>query len=246
MRCSLTFVPMVDYFNCVYSLRKGIIKMKKLTLKQLKTAGSVIEKNSKIPASNWSIPASICKTGGKLREIEGTPCNSCYALRIEKRWKSAGKAWADNYDLFLKHLREKKLDQWAVYMAEQINRIYKKTGRPYHRWFVSGDLQSVTMLDTIKRVCELTPNINHWLPTQERNIVKNSKTPTPDNLVIRISASKIDGRLPDYPYTSGVNREKDNVVSGAVECNAYKNNGECGDCRACWSKDVPSISYPLH
>ena len=40
-----------------------------MLVKLQKEYAIVRENNSKIPASNWSIPASVCKTGGKLRQV---------------------------------------------------------------------------------------------------------------------------------------------------------------------------------
>ena len=30
------------------------------------------------------------------------------------------------------------------------------------------------------------------------------------------------------------------------ECPAYKQDGECGSCRACWSREVKQVSYKEH
>ena len=30
------------------------------------------------------------------------------------------------------------------------------------------------------------------------------------------------------------------------ECPAYKQDGECGSCRACWSRKVKQVSYKEH
>ena len=100
------------------------------------------------------------------------------------------------------------------------------------------------MLDCIKAVASETPEIKHWLPTQERAFVKASKYETPSNLTIRISASMVDGKLPNYENTSSVNKSKGDYQG--TECKAYKQNGECRDCRACWDSEVSNISYPLH
>ena len=82
------------------------------------------------------------------------------------------------------------LTAWVDAMTFQILRYNTDL---HHRWFDSGDLQSVEMLRAICNVCALTPQIKHWLPTQERAIVQEFKRSNtiPANLVIRISASKI-------------------------------------------------------
>jgi len=215
-----------------------------MLVKIQETYAIVRANNSKIPASNWSIPASLCKTGGKLRNVKGSPCASCYALRIEKFRTSVSKGWHNNLNKFDRAVENGEGNQWVEAMVLQIRKHAKKSGNPYHRWFVGGDLQSIEMLDHIKTVASRTPEIKHWLPTQERGFVKDSNCTTPGNLVIRVSASMIDGKLPKYHTTSSVNRFKGDYQGS--ECNAYKQNGECQDCRACWSSEVANISYPLH
>ena len=36
----------------------------------------------------------------------------------------------------------------------------------------------------------------------------------------------------------------DNV--NAFVCGAYSRDGKCGDCRACWDKNVKVVAYPAH
>ena len=59
----------------------------------------------------------------------------------------------------------------------------------YFRWFDSGDLQSVDHLQKIVEIAKRLPQVQFWLPTQERNIItKFLKTDTiPSNLIIKIS-----------------------------------------------------------
>lgn len=35
-------------------------------------------------------------------------------------------------------------------------------------------------------------------------------------------------------------------LDGAMLCNAATNDGKCGDCRACYSRDVPVVAYLAH
>jgi hypothetical protein len=157
-------------------------------------------------------------------------------------------------------------------MAFQIKRGCNKLGIFHHRWFDSGDLQSVEMLHAIVLCCLETPEIKHWLPTREAKIVQTYRKRhglEPDNLVIRVSATMIsDKPIKGHSHTSTVHKHKETVHG--KECLAYRTNkdnivvdletfkvmtrpekkeqdfGHCGDCRACWSRDVANISYPLH
>ena len=38
-------------------------------------------RTKKMPGLSYSLPAWECKTGSKLREIKGSVCASCYALK---------------------------------------------------------------------------------------------------------------------------------------------------------------------
>jgi hypothetical protein len=132
-------------------------------------------------------------------------------------------------------------EQWAQAMAFQILR-YNTDG--FHRWFDSGDLQSIEMLDAIVQVCRMTPKIKHWLPTQERAIVV-AYGELPENLIVRVSASKLDGELPKSAEHGSQVFTKDNAPKG-LECKARTRGNACGPCRACWDKTVAFISYPKH
>ena len=38
-------------------------------------------RTSKMPGLSYSLPAWECKTGSKLRQVKGSVCASCYALK---------------------------------------------------------------------------------------------------------------------------------------------------------------------
>ncbi len=109
------------------------------------------------------------------------------------------------------------------------------------RWHDSGDIQGVEHLDKICQIAYETPEITHWLPTKESNLVMNYTKPIPKNLVIRLSGSFVDGKPPKYAHTSTVVTNEDDAT-----CKAFENDGECGDCRQCWDSSVKNISYFKH
>jgi hypothetical protein len=137
--------------------------------------------------------------------------------------------------------------EWVDYMAELLTLKYKNLdkSRLYHRWFDSGDIQSYSHLMKIFEVCELTPHIKYWLATREYKIVDQVKEEdVPKNLCLRVSAIKVDSPPPKFwKWTSGVHKDKPAV---GRECPAPKQNGECGSCRACWSRKVKQVSYKEH
>ena len=157
-------------------------------------------------------------------------------------------------------------------VAFQIERGCKKLEVNYHRWFDSGDLQSVEMLHAIALTAKLTPSIKHWLPTREAKLVKDYRKQygaEPSNLVIRVSSTMIGDKPIDRHINTSTVHKKGEQIHGK-ECQAYRTNkdakiipkeafkvmtreekkaqdfGHCGDCRDCWDVKVKNVSYPLH
>lgn len=220
-------------------------KQSKMTVKHAReTAGKISTGNTKMPGTTYAIDAFACKTGSKLANVKGTPCASCYARKLQKLRPSVDKGWKANLS---KWNERESTDHWVQAIAYQIIR-YNTDG--YHRWFDSGDLQDTDMLKAIIDVCRMTPNVKHWLPTQERGIViEVSKTvPIPENLIIRVSAPKVDkpimGKLRMFEHTSDV--ITDDLWATDHICPARSQGNQCGDCRSCWDKSVKNVSYWKH
>lgn len=118
----------------------------------------------------------------------------------------------------------------------------------YMRFHDSGDLQSAAHLAKIAAVASATPRIRHWLPTRELAIVlayKNAGGIIPPNLIIRVSATMVDGPATKaWPTTSSVHSGV--KPSSGRACPAPKQGNKCGDCRACWNPNIPAISYHKH
>lgn len=211
-----------------------------VTVKAAQELGKVSKGNTKMPGTTYAIDAFACYTGSKLAQIEGTPCASCYARKLQRLRPSVDKGWKANLD---KWRSRSSTDEWVSAMVFQITRW----SDGYHRWFDSGDIYSVEMLDAIIDVCLLTPQVKHWLPTQERGILNKfyeSGRTLPDNLVVRVSSAKVDVPITGWDNQSYVFSKKTDPQG--KECRARHNGNACGDCRACWSKDVPLIAYPKH
>jgi hypothetical protein len=219
-----------------------------MNVKQAKEISGPLSYPGKMPGTSYAHSAKHCITGSKLALIKGTPCHACYALTIQKLRPNVNDSWEANTAKWNKAVKDGTVDQWVEAIVFQINR-YNTDG--YHRWFVSGDLQSLEMLEAIVAVCDATPNVKHWLPTQERGIVAAYKVKHnywPENLVLRISASKVNGHSSanGEQQSSSVFTKDIGVPSGASECEAHTRENKCGPCRACWDKTVQHIAYPKH
>ena len=211
-----------------------------MKIKQLEKEIGTLSNPSKMPSFAWGISAKKCITGSKLAKIKGTICNKCYALKGHYVFKPVKIAHKIRLDAIYK-------SEWVDYMAELLTLKYKRLdkSRLFHRWFDSGDIQSYSHLMKIFEVCELTPHIKYWLATREYKIVDQIKEEdVPKNLCLRVSAIKVDSPPPKFwKWTSGVHKDKPAV---GRECPAPKQNGECGSCRACWSREVKQVSYKEH
>jgi len=216
------------------------------TLKAAKETVSVTNRNSKMPGSAFSSSAKHCRVGGRLAKLKGSICEGCYALRIQNMRPSVDQGWTANYEKSLDLIANAPA-KWVAACVFQILRFANKTGEPYHRWFDAGDLDSVDQLAAICEVARQTPHINHWLPTRELAIVRAYKGAIPSNLIIRLSAPMVDQAPVKGSHTSTVHKLK--PAYGHV-CPAPSNGGSCGTgdnaCRACWSHDVPNVSYKKH
>ena len=211
-----------------------------MKLKEIEAKIGGLSNTSKMPAYSWGISAKDCKTGKKLALIDGTICNKCYANKGCYVFKVV-------QDAHKFRLQAVELNEWVDYMIQLITIKYKKLdkSRLYHRWFDSWDIQSYSHLMKIFEVCENTPHIKHWIATREYSIVdKVDEKDVPKNLCLRVSAIKVDGAIPKFwKWTSGVHKDKRHK---GRECPAYKQNNECGSCRACWNRNIKQISYKEH
>jgi hypothetical protein len=197
-----------------------------------------------MPGLSISTPADECISGSKMALIEGSVCSQCFAKRGHYSYDVV-------QDALLRRLYALNNPLWVPSMVTLITKACTLIDEPYFRWFDSGDLQGIFQLQNIVEVCNLAPEINHWLPTKEFKIVRDYQKQFgefPKNLVVRASGIMIDGPPPkDFIYTSTVSRKHEpfNKEKG-VMCKAYKNNNSCNDCRACWSREVFDVTYHKH
>lgn len=217
------------------------------TIKAAREFAQISNGNTKMPGTTFSQSARACHIGQKLAKIEGSVCKSCYALKIQNLRPNVNKSWESNTEK-ARHWIATNPQQWVDACVFQITRAALKSSVYNHRWFDSGDLDSVDQLAAIARVAELTPEIAHWLPTREAGIVKQWLAQggiCPKNLVIRISSTMVgDKPISGYSNTSTVHIKGKEHHGHA--CPAPSQGNNCGDCRACWNPAVANISYIKH
>jgi hypothetical protein len=201
-------------------------------------------RTQKMPGECWGTPATSCQIGMRLRQVEGSVCSGCYALDGHYRWHNVEA-------LRREHLRQMRDADWVARMVEKI----RTEKVEWFRWTDSGDLLDVQMLERIVAIAAGCPQCRFWLPTRELAIVAayvrkhRPGLPTdkvwPANLAVRLSATMINGPAPvafARRYGCTVSR----VLSTTdYSCSAPANDGRCGDCRACWQREVFEVSYHL-
>ena len=195
----------------------------------------MLSNTSKLGVKSISLDAKKCKTGSKLAKKSGTVCNGCYALKGCYVFPVVKDAMARRLEFF----NSKNFIPIMVWLLQSQK-------KKFFRWFDSGDVQDVFMALNILEVCRLTPNIKHWIPSKEykiwRQALKIQKLP--DNVVLRMSSPNIDQEpLKEFQNTSTVHKNK---KAFGLECIAYKQDGKCLDCKACYNPKIKNISYPKH
>jgi hypothetical protein len=195
----------------------------------------MLSNTSKLGVKSISLDAKKCKTGSKLAKKSGTVCNGCYALKGCYVFPVVKDAMARRLEFF----NSKDFIPIMVWLLQSQT-------KKFFRWFDSGDIQNVFMGLNILEVCKQTPDIKHWIPSKEykfwRQVLKIEKLP--NNVCLRISSPNIDQKpLDGFNNTSTVHENK---KAFGLECIAYKQDGKCLECKACYNPKVKNVSYPKH
>jgi hypothetical protein len=192
-----------------------------------------LSKPSKMPGKAMGIPAKECKVGSKLRQVKGSTCADCYALKNMYAFKST-------QDAQYRRLKALEDPRWVEAMVALM------ANEDHFRWHDSGDIQGLEHLDMIVQVCESTPQTAHWLPTRENALVKRylrTYGGFPSNLNVRLSDPMVDSDShADIAGTTSSGVRTD----GRHNCPASEQDNACLDCRMCWDKTVGHVNYRKH
>ena len=143
---------------------------------------SSLSNPSKMPCKGYSLPATECKTGSRLRRKVGTVCSDCYACKGCYQFSNV-------QGTLYKRFEAIRDDRFVDAMVTMIG------SDAFFRWHDSGDLQDIDHMLKIIEIAERTPHTKHWLPTKEKGLLMElykAKIVIPDNLVIRYSMPMID------------------------------------------------------
>jgi len=224
--------------------------MSNLTVTEALTVIGGFSRTSKMPFYSWSISAFDCQVGSKLREIPGSTCSMCYAMRnmyvmdnvkASHRKRKAGMEDPRFEEAFILALTETYRRTRGTYTRR--NKLVKEDR---FRWFDAGDVQSLEMLEMINRIALATPKLRHWLPTRELAYVREFKAKHgafAKNLIVRISTPMMGDRFQNRPLGlpfSTVDRPDKDIRA----CPAGSQGNQCLNCDACWTDK--NISYASH
>jgi hypothetical protein len=206
---------------------------------------------SKMPCRSWSLPALETCPGARERNLITQAmeivdaCKTCYALQGNYNFKGS------------KELRKFNRDEWQhPDFVTSMTAALIAEGNNYFRWFDSGDVFDIRLARKIFLIMLATPSVNHWLPTRSHKIAKFQPILEAmgrlSNVVVRYSSDSVIGEkiATDKPQ-SIIYGELSEVPADAKICMAYhleesQQTANCGECRACWSKDVSAVAYSGH
>lgn len=200
-----------------------------------------LSKTAKMPAKSWSLPAvttcpaSIDPATKELVDV----CKTCYA---DKGFYNMPTVKAPRFH----NMEDWKRDDWADEMITALK------NQKFFRWFDSGDMYAVALANKIFEVIKRTPECRHWLPTKMYKFKKFkrilNKINSLPNVSVRFSSDSILGtKINIKGFVDSTVVPKNTVaVDGVWLCPSSKNEGKCGDCRACWSKKVQTVAYIHH
>lgn len=214
-----------------------------LTIREATAIAGTLSNPSKMPGRGYGLPARECAVGSRLRDVKGSVCEGCYALKGNYQFGNVQRSQYARLDAI-------NDPAWVDAMVVLVT----EAGDRWFRWHDSGDLQSLEHLQGIAEIARRLPRVRFWLPTREYAIVRaylDAEGMPPANLTIRASAHMVDGKTPDAlgVPTSGVHSDWEAYLAtnpGARRCPAPEQGNACRNCRACWDSSISSVSYHLH
>ena len=192
---------------------------------------------SKLSCRSWSLQALETCPGS--RKSDGSlvdACTGCYATSGNYRFKNVIEPRERN-----RH--DWQRDEWVDDMVQALD------NDRYFRWFDSGDIYHPKLAEKIYYVMLRTPWVKHWIPGRSYKLTKIKpwleKMKQLPNVSVRYSSDSVLGEYTEGFHGSVIIPTADFPTTAFV-CGAYKRDGKCGPCRACWDKSIPTIAYPGH
>ena len=200
-----------------------------------------LSKTSKLDGIlSWSLQALDTCPGSIKELIDGVvvlvdACQGCYATTGNYRFANVKKPREFNRE-------DWKRDEWVSDMLIALD------SSRYFRFFDSGDMYDIRLANKILELCTKATWVKFWIPTRMHKFDKFKEVISAlnalPNVVVRLSSDSVSGEVIDGLNTSTI--FSGTVPDGVFECQAYKHEGKCNGCRACYDKSVSVIGYKAH
>jgi hypothetical protein len=197
-----------------------------------------LSKTSKLDGIlSWSLQALDTCPGSKNKDGSLVDaCKGCYATTGNYHYPNVKKPRIANRD-------DWQRQDWVQDMVKALD------SQRYFRWFDSGDVYSIDLAEKILAVMQATPWVKHWIPTRMAKFAKFKKVLSQmeslPNVKVRFSSDSVTGEHTSAHGSTIVPTAAD-APKNAFVCQAYKHDGKCNGCRACYDKAVSLIAYPAH
>lgn len=147
------------------------------------TGGLSYPQKMDVPA--WGISAARCAVGSKLRDVVGSTCASCYAMKGTFRTNNV----TDKLERAYRGLFN---PQWTPALYGLIR--YHAKDRFW--FFHSGDFQGENHFRNVITICAGIRAMLFWIPTRGAQLVREHADCIPENAIVRLSAAMFDGPTP--------------------------------------------------
>ena len=214
------------------------------------TTNALLTETSKMPGPSWSLPA-----GRSCPRACGDICNegNCYATKGMYAFANVKAAQEARFGWTRECL--KTAEGRALWVEVMVNAI-QSVNVEYFRVHDAGDMFNVAYAEMWFQVISRLPEVKFWIPTRAWQL-PGGMLPVFDPLMntLRKIASLPNASVRPSALNFG---EAAPVVSGLhagasagndaapYQCPAYKQDGNCGDCRHCWTDKTQSVNYPIH
>lgn len=233
------------------------------------TTVRMLSNPSKMPGYGWSMTAG--KTGCPWRADSQTMrkfidliidpvarkayehslvCNHCYARQGRYSSSNVQNALQTRFNWAMDSIRRQD-GEFVRHMVAAIRKdcLNKRRSEAF-RWFRmhdAADFVSEAYVDAWIEIVRQLPEIMFWSPTRSyraggRLLAALIRFNAEPNVTISPSGLEINGEIPVIPGLAGGSTVVE--LHENATCGAWKREGHCGPCRACWTDD--QRSYGLH
>ena len=228
---------------------------------------------SKMPGFSIGISAELCGVGSKLRKIKGSVCYNCYALKGMYRMPNVKNAhaireagishprWVEAFVVMLNHHTSSAIPYFRWHDAGDIRSVehFAKICEicvmsPHIRHWIPTRENKI--ISEYVRLGGLIPDnlcVRLSSPMVDQDPVKtvDYNTSTVHSDIGRSSATANWKGKECQAYRTSKDgkimaRQVYLDLTDAERKQYKKTTGYCGDCRDCWNKDVPNVSYFIH